>query len=134
MELSMPRRCDFPLRPPRARRGRVHAPPPPPDRPSCRARAPETALRLPHAFFQRFHVPQRFYVKDLGVGIAEKLIVQRSYRLLSIILLNHEAHVDFRSALRNHAHIYVPDSLEYARGNAVLPTDILPHHADERLP
>ena len=51
----------------------------------------------------------------------------------SIILFNHETHVDFRRALRNHAHIHMPDRLKDLRGDTVLSADIPADHADQSL-
>ena len=59
--------------------------------------------------------------------------MQRAHRLVSIVFVDHEAHVNFRRALRDHAHVDVPNRTEDTRGHPVLPANILTHHADQCL-
>src|ERR1700733_9037254 len=94
------------------------------------------SIVLPRRRFHGLYVPNRLgggHIEDLRIGIAEELGVQRPDRLIRIILFDHETHVDFRGALRNHAHVYVPDGLKNPRCDPILAADVLTHHADQRL-
>src|ERR1017187_9285963 len=67
------------------------------------------------------------------IGVLEELRVQRPDRLIHIRLLDHEAHVDLARALRDHAHVDVPDRRKHLAGDPAAPANVFAHHADQRL-
>ena len=59
--------------------------------------------------------------------------MEGAHCLVGVVFFDHEAHVDFACALRNHTHINVADGVEDLRGHAVLSANIFADHADQRL-
>ena len=47
----------------------------------------------------------RRHVEDRRVGVLEERCVQQADGLIGVVFFNHEAHVDFAGALRNHADV-----------------------------
>src|SRR6266700_4033721 len=76
----------------------------------------------------------RFHVEDRGIGILKKCRMQRAHRLVGILLIDHEAHVDFAGALRDHAHVDMSNRAEHLRSHTALAANIFAYHAYQRLP
>src|SRR5258708_3831893 len=65
----------------------------------------------------------------------EEMPMQVAHRLWHIALLDHEADIDFRCALGNHADVYsgFSDDVKDTGRNAGLSVNVFPHQADDRL-
>ena len=74
-----------------------------------------------------------FDVEDGGVGVGEEFFVERADGFFYIFFVDHEAHVDFAGALRDHAHVDVRDGGEDLAGDAGVAADVFADEADERL-
>src|ERR1017187_567921 len=67
------------------------------------------------------------------IGVLEELRMQRPDRFIHIRLLDHEAHVDLARALRDHAHVDMPNRRKHPARDPAAPANVLAHHADQRL-
>jgi len=65
-----------------------------------------------------------FDVEDVGVGGGEEFFVEGAEGFVYVFFVDHEAHVDFAGALRDHAHVDVGDSGEDLAGDAGLAADV----------
>ena len=54
----------------------------------------------------------RFYIEHAGVGVLEEGGVQGADGFVCIVFVDHEAHVNFAGALRDHADVDVANGLE----------------------
>ncbi len=71
--------------------------------------------------------------KDGRIRFLEEHFVQRSHRFWHVLFFNHEAHVDFACTLADHAYVHVLHRGKHLACNAVVPANILAHHAHQRL-
>src|ERR1039458_2475397 len=67
----------------------------------------------------------RVNVEDIRVGVLEECGVERADGFVGVVFVDHEAHIDFACALRDHANVNVADGVEDLRGHAALPPDIV---------
>ena len=74
-----------------------------------------------------------FGVEDGRVGLFEEGGVERADGFVGVFFFDHEAHVDFAGALRDHAHVDVLDRAKDLRRHAALSANVFANQADEGL-
>ncbi len=67
------------------------------------------------------------------IRVRKEVFVQTSHRLLYILFVDHEAHIDLACPLRNHPYIHMADRAENLCGDAVMAPNVLTHQAHQRF-